>query len=287
MSEHPIPVQPDIAVIGAGDAGIAAAKAAAATGATTIVIADDVSRTGSRPPSVVLIEASVWACLVELTLAMTATARSFTIRPRTVVVATGGAAQPANTAALAQMAGARVQFLPSEGSWLPLLDENRMTTVSGLYVAGSAAGLCSSEVATREGRLAGLAAVAYTGAVAVSEIDAARAALQATDPGRLRQSAARPQAVTLDQESTIVCACEGVTRHTVTFAISRGASSVNDVKRRTRAGMGECQGRNCTSAIANLLHHVAGISFDAIDPMTARPPLRPITLAQLAELNLA
>jgi NAD(P)H-nitrite reductase large subunit len=81
---------------------------------------------------------------------------------------------------------------------------------------------------------------------------------------------------------TQVCRCEEILAGEIQQAISDGAATINDVKRRTRAGMGVCQGIFCTRTIAAMIHHGAGVSFDDLVPMTARPPARLIPLAQLA-----
>lgn len=60
---------------------------------------------------------------------------------------------------------------------------------------------------------------------------------------------------------TVVCRCETVTRKEVIDAIHRplGARTVDAVKRRTRAGMGRCQGGFCTPRIAAILAEELGI----------------------------
>ena len=80
-----------------------------------------------------------------------------------------------------------------------------------------------------------------------------------------------------------VCRCEEIGEETIRAAIAAGACSVNDVKRRTRAGMGPCQGIFCVPTIAALLHADAGLPLDRIAPMTARPPVRPLPLERLAD----
>ncbi|MBE0600922.1 MAG: NAD(P)/FAD-dependent oxidoreductase [Firmicutes bacterium] len=53
----------------------------------------------------------------------------------------------------------------------------------------------------------------------------------------------------------VVCRCEHITEAEVRFAIRRpvGATSVDGVKRRTRAGMGRCQGGFCSSRVMEIL----------------------------------
>jgi NAD(P)H-nitrite reductase large subunit len=82
-----------------------------------------------------------------------------------------------------------------------------------------------------------------------------------------------------------VCRCEEIDLATIEQAIREGAVTINDIKRRTRAGMGICQGIYCTRAIADLIHERAGVAYDAIEPMTARPPARLLSVDRLAGLD--
>ena len=84
---------------------------------------------------------------------------------------------------------------------------------------------------------------------------------------------------------TYVCRCEEITGDRIRAAIAEGALSVNDVKRRTRAGMGPCQGIFCVGPIADLLAVERGLLRAEIVPMTARPPVRLVPLAALAEME--
>ncbi|MDQ3045826.1 MAG: (2Fe-2S)-binding protein, partial [Chloroflexota bacterium] len=81
------------------------------------------------------------------------------------------------------------------------------------------------------------------------------------------------------------CRCEEVAEGTVIDAIARGAATVSDVKRASRAGMGLCQGIYCGAEIARLLTVHTGVPRETIVPMTARPPVRLITLVTLATLS--
>lgn len=78
-----------------------------------------------------------------------------------------------------------------------------------------------------------------------------------------------------------VCRCEEVTVDEIRAAIAAGASTVNDVKRQTRAGMGVCQGIFCVSAIAKVLGAETGTPLAEIAPITARPPVRLIPVERL------
>lgn len=82
-----------------------------------------------------------------------------------------------------------------------------------------------------------------------------------------------------------VCRCEEVTVDEVQHALDAGARTVNDVKRQTRAGMGLCQGVYCVSEIARMITRDSGMTPEVVAPLTARPPVRLISLGELAETS--
>ncbi len=85
--------------------------------------------------------------------------------------------------------------------------------------------------------------------------------------------------------ATFTCRCEEIRDVEIAGAIAAGARTVDDVKRRTRAGMGVCQGIFCMPAIAAMVAHATGTAIDRVAPMTARPPVRPVALETLASVN--
>ena len=86
----------------------------------------------------------------------------------------------------------------------------------------------------------------------------------------------------MNKERTYLCRCECVTVNEVAGAIAEGNLTINDIKRRSRAGMGICQGIYCVNQIAQMLiEH--GVEPSTIEPVTARPPARLIPLAIAAD----
>jgi D-hydroxyproline dehydrogenase subunit alpha len=89
----------------------------------------------------------------------------------------------------------------------------------------------------------------------------------------------------LDPATTLTCRCEEVLVEEIVAAIVAGARSVDDVKRRTRSGMGTCQGVFCVPVIAAMVAQATGVPIERIGPMTARPPVRPLALESLANMS--
>ena len=77
----------------------------------------------------------------------------------------------------------------------------------------------------------------------------------------------RQEAIAADPAyGSIVCRCEVVTEAEILEAIRRpvGATTIDGVKRRTRAGMGRCQGGFCSPRVASLLAGELGIPLTEV-----------------------
>jgi NAD(P)H-nitrite reductase large subunit len=75
-----------------------------------------------------------------------------------------------------------------------------------------------------------------------------------------------------EDEALVICRCEEVDRSEIVKAIRDGATTVNGVKKRTRAGMGLCQGRTCRKIVAQIIATETKHPIDDIIPSTHRPP---------------
>lgn len=86
----------------------------------------------------------------------------------------------------------------------------------------------------------------------------------------------------MDDDDMIVCRCEEVTLGEMKRAIAEGAVDLTGVKRRTRAGMGLCQGRTCEGLVQRILAQELKKRVGEIAPGSARPPIAPISFGTLA-----
>jgi NAD(P)H-nitrite reductase large subunit len=168
-----------------------------------------------------------------------------------------------------------VTYSLADGCHVPLRSATLETSTPGVYVVGDAAGSCSTARVITEGQLAAEAAV---GGVNVAAMQARLATLQAARPAaRMWDVGAFLDELVIDRE-------EQITAGEIRRAIAEGALTINDVKRRTRAGMGISQGIFSSRTIAAMIHAQANVPFEDLLPMTARPPARLVTLEQMAAL---
>jgi len=91
--------------------------------------------------------------------------------------------------------------------------------------------------------------------------------------------------ISVENADMIICRCQEVTLKEIVQAIAEGATTVNEIKRRTRAGMGLCQGKSCSILVRKILAEHTGQKFAKVMPGTSRPPVRPIALSTLASLE--
>jgi NAD(P)H-nitrite reductase large subunit len=80
------------------------------------------------------------------------------------------------------------------------------------------------------------------------------------------------------QKDIIICRCEEVRLSEIRSAIDKGARTVEEVKKLTRAGMGLCQSKTCFPLIASIIFKETGIPIDEILPSKQRFPSRPLEL---------
>lgn len=81
----------------------------------------------------------------------------------------------------------------------------------------------------------------------------------------------------------LICRCEELTRGDIEKAIDEGATTIDGVKRRTRAGMGLCQGKSCERLVARILSERTGKPMSELLPATHRAPVRPIEMGIIAD----
>jgi D-hydroxyproline dehydrogenase subunit alpha len=96
---------------------------------------------------------------------------------------------------------------------------------------------------------------------------------------------AAPRAkLSLATDDTIVCRCEEVTKGEIGAALADGGPTLGEVKRRTRCGMGRCQGRYCAPVLAEHLAETQGRPLDNLALFAPRAPVKPIAIADIVAL---
>ncbi|MBM3137924.1 MAG: FAD-dependent oxidoreductase [Chloroflexi bacterium] len=83
------------------------------------------------------------------------------------------------------------------------------------------------------------------------------------------------------QEKEFLCRCERVTKEEVKELITKGCRDINEIKALTRAGMGACGGKTCSTLILQLFREM-GIPDAEVVPNTIRPLMIETSIGILA-----
>lgn len=192
---------------------------------------------------------------------------------------------------LAQAAGCKVAWDAAQACFVPVTDAWGDTDLPGIAIAGDTAGIGGAEAAEAAGRLAALEALRALGALDAAARDLAAAPHRAARARWLRGRAFldalyRPAtSFRVAAPEAIACRCEEVTGAALRDAARRGATGPNQAKAFLRCGMGPCQGRLCMLTVVETIAAERGVDPAAIAPLRIRPPVKPVTLAEIAAME--
>jgi len=191
---------------------------------------------------------------------------------------------------LALAIGCRHVWNETQLCFVPLLDAWGQSSVETVAIAGDGGGISGAVAAERRGNLVALDAAHRLGRIDASERDRQAAphveALRETQLGRgFLDRLFRPlRRFRLPRGQTLVCRCEEVTARQVRDAAALERIGPNQLKAYLRCGMGPCQGRLCGLTVTEMLADAQGVSPDEIGYYRLRPPVKPITVGDLAGL---
>lgn len=176
-------------------------------------------------------------------------------------------------------------------AFAPVTDVWGNLSVEGYAAAGDCAGIVGAEASALQGRLAALETARALGALNTTQRDqqaqAIHTELKQHLPIRpfLDQLFAPRASLLAPHDDVLVCRCEGITAKKIREAVALGCQGPNQMKAFTRCGMGPCQGRMCGLAAAEIIAQARGVSVADIGVFNVRPPLKPLSMAELAALD--
>lgn len=192
---------------------------------------------------------------------------------------------------LAAAAGCDLRWRAAQQCWAPARDPWGRTTRPDLLLAGDAGGINGAVAAEHDGRLTALEALTALGALSPAE----RTRMGAPDRAAWnRERAVRPfldrlarppAAILAPVGATTLCRCEAIQAGEVEQLAIDGCMGPNQMKSFSRAGMGPCQGRLCASSVAAVIARARGQSAERTGLYTVRPPVKPVTLGEVAALE--
>ena len=188
---------------------------------------------------------------------------------------------------LAMAAGVEHRWDDEQLCWAPLLDRFGETSLRGISIAGDGAGIGGGQAAAWRGVIIAMAVVrALKPGAKMPAEKLAYTALAGFMRGRkFLDRLYRPaEALRIPSGNTIVCRCEEVTAQQIVDTVELGCPGPNQMKSFLRCGMGPCQGRLCGLTVTELMADARGVSPQEVGYYRLRPPVKPITVAELAAL---
>ena len=82
-------------------------------------------------------------------------------------------------------------------------------------------------------------------------------------------------------EDTIICRCEDITLGELREIINDGYTTLDEIKRITRLGMGPCRGNICLELAAREICKITNKKMEDIKMPTNRPPISGIKMEEL------
>ena len=176
---------------------------------------------------------------------------------------------------------AQLCFTPQTDAWGEL-------DVAGIFVAGDGGGIAGAQAAEAQGELSALAIAAQLGALdqTTRNHNAAPLLRRLAEVKRIRpflDTLYRPRDENrVPQDDVQVCRCEEVTAGDVRRFVELGCQGPNQVKSFGRCGMGPCQGRLCGLTVTEVIAEARKVSPATVGYYRIRPPIKPLTLGELA-----
>lgn len=187
---------------------------------------------------------------------------------------------------ITRLLGCEQDWSASQRCFVPRLDPFGETRIQNVYVAGDGAGIGGAVSAALGGRLAALRIAARAGKATTGEARSVMARLARDRAIRpfLEALYAPSDEVLVPADDTLVCRCEEVTAGQIREAVALGAPGPNQAKAFLRCGMGPCQGRICGPVVTEVIAAARRTPQDAVGYYRIRPPLKPLSVAEIAGL---
>jgi thioredoxin reductase len=154
--------------------------------------------------------------------------------------------------------GCRHDFDKRRGQLVVARNDECETSIPGIYAAGDCCGLREEKAARRRLRR-------HSGF---------QSALWRMFSAPLLQAE-------LANDETIICRCENVRLGQIRQAMTDGDESIGAIKRRTRLGMGACQGRFCAPIAADLVAKQTGTDIGEYSFFAPRVPIKPTRISDI------
>ncbi len=194
---------------------------------------------------------------------------------------------------LPQLAGCDMRYRGHKGGWVVNVDHAMQTSVKDIFAVGEITGISGGEKGITEGKIAALSILKQLGKTTIEEIENLQTSqLKQREHfqhiGSVLNRLWQPNKNYYEtlSDDTIICRCQDIYMGTIRKWIQEGFDSMHALKKATRCGMGNCQGRTCGPIIHHILTSCKQDTIEIPEPFSVRTPIKPITIGDLSQLQL-
>tara|TARA_B100000674_G_scaffold308775_1_gene256479 strand:+ start:2474 stop:5332 length:2859 start_codon:yes stop_codon:yes gene_type:complete len=191
-------------------------------------------------------------------------------------IATGEGFAPQSE--LSRLLGVSTRVDPMSKQLVPLRNDDCSTEIPNLWIAGDAGGMGGAELAVAQGEIAAIHALQTL--FDINNRKKLKSVKRKIKRRKNFQSALwsvydAPEKG-LPEDDYLVCRCEQVSSSQLKEAVNFGAHDLGSIKRKTRIGMGRCQGRYCIPQAIKYLEK-RSLKIDKNGLFAPQIPARPVT----------
>jgi NADPH-dependent 2,4-dienoyl-CoA reductase/sulfur reductase-like enzyme len=194
---------------------------------------------------------------------------------------------------LPQQAGCTIKFSESKGGWFVDVNAAMESTIDDIYAIGETTGIAGAGKSFIEGRIAAWDILGKHGLVDRQTRDKEIRPLLRERDRQVRYGwflnlmcSPQPGCYADIPNETVICRCEEITMGTIRGQLKNGFTTMSSMKKATRCGMGNCQGRICGPIVHDILgaHHCR--PPEVIGGTSARAPVKTVALGALANMTV-
>jgi bacterioferritin-associated ferredoxin len=193
---------------------------------------------------------------------------------------------------LPQQAGCSISYDADKGGWHVDVAENMTSSVENIYAVGEVNGIAGAGKSLVEGQIAAWDLLFKKGIV---DLKTCQKQIQPLIRQRNRHlkygrfvnqlCQLSPHLYTRIPDDVTVCRCEEITMGDIRKQLSNGFVTMNSIKKTTRCGMGNCQGRTCGPVLSDIISALAKRPHSDVGFTLARSPVKAVSLDSFARMS--
>ena len=193
---------------------------------------------------------------------------------------------------LPQQAGCSVSHAVEKGGWHVDVRATMATSVEDIYAVGETTGIAGAGKSLIEGQIAAWDLLFKQGRVDRQTGEKHTRPLMRQRSRQVRYGhflnrlcRLQPDCYADIPDETMVCRCEEISMGEVRRQLNNGFATMNGIKKATRCGMGNCQGRTCGPILFDMISAFSQRPPADVGCTSARAPIKTVTLGALAKMT--